>query len=313
MDILSDSLNALKFTGSIYSKAEFSAPWGLRFDGLNGHSGFMFVVRGTCYVEFDGLDHQLTLTGGDFIMAPKAPGYVFKSGDDADLTHISDFSAQTDEDGVIRAGGGGAKTTVIMGCITFDTMAKNPLLDSLPDFIYVKSEQLESEPWLEMTLRLIVSEITGNKPGSSIAISRLTDLLFIHSLRFAIGQTKDCPRTIGFLKAISDPQIGAALSLIHEQPQAPWTVSTLADAANLSRSSFAAKFLALTGKTPLEYVTAWRMNKAQQLLKAGGQNLASIAQDVGYQSEAAFSKAFRRETGVAPGSLRRRSDKVPVS
>jgi AraC-like DNA-binding protein len=305
MDILSDTLDSLQFTGSIYCKAEFSAPWGLRLDGANGHAGFIFVVRGSCYAAFDGHEQPLTLTGGDFIIAPKCPGYVFKSGDDAKIVPISQFPQASDEDKVVKFGGGGAMTTAIMGCITFDIKAKNPLVDSLPEYIYVKAEQLQTEPWLEMTLRLIVSEISGNKPGSLIAIRRLTDLLFIQSLRFAIGQSKDCPSTIGFLKALSDPQIGAALALIHEKPQAPWTVSTLADAANLSRSSFAVKFAALTGKTPLEYVTAWRMNKAQQLLKEGNQNLAGIAGEVGYQSEAAFSKAFRRETGLAPGSFRK--------
>ncbi|MDR3612142.1 MAG: AraC family transcriptional regulator [Candidatus Obscuribacterales bacterium] len=308
MDILSDTLDSLQFTGSIYCKAEFTAPWGLRFDGANGHAGFIFVVRGSCYADFDGLGHSLTLTGGDFIMVPKCSGYVFKSGNDAEIVPISQFPQPGDDEKVIKFGGGGAMTTAIMGCITFDTMAKNPLVDSLPEYIYVKAEQLQSEPWLEMTLRLIVSEISGNKPGSIIAISRLTDLLFIHTLRFSIGQSKDCPSTIGFLKAISDPQIGLALALIHEKPQAPWTVSSLAEAANLSRSSFAVKFAALTGKTPLEYVTSWRMNKAQQLLKEGSQNLAKIAVDVGYQSEAAFSKAFRRETGLAPGSFRRQND-----
>jgi hypothetical protein len=119
----------------------------------------------------------------------------------------------------------------------------------LPAYIYVKAEQLQSEPWLEMTLRLIVSEISGNKPGSIIGIRRLMDLLFIHTLRFSIGLSKDCPSTIGFLKAISDPQIGLALALIHEKTQAPWTVSTLAEATNLSRSSFAVKFAALTCAT----------------------------------------------------------------
>jgi AraC-like DNA-binding protein len=157
----------------------------------------------------------------------------------------------------------------------------------------VKAEQLEAEPALETTLRLIVSEISGHKPGSLIAVRRLTDLLFIQALRFMIGQSNVCANKTGLLKALLDPQIGGVLQRMHEKPEAPWTVSSLADAANMSRSSFAAKFAALTNKTPLEYLTCWRMNKAQQMLLNGNENLAKIAGQVGYQSEAAFSKAFR--------------------
>jgi transcriptional regulator GlxA family with amidase domain len=133
----------------------------------------------------------------------------------------------------------------------------------------------------------------------------LTDLLFIQAIRAHISQVKDCPNSTGWLKAVADPQIGRALNLIHENPQAPWTVASLADEVSMSRSSFAARFTELLEISPLSYVTSWRMQKAQEMLRQGADNLADIANRTGYQSEAAFRKAFKRETGQAPGSFRR--------
>ncbi len=146
----------------------------------------------------------------------------------------------------LKFGGGGALTSLIMGCFELDSIGKNPLLEGLPGVIYLKSEQLQSEPWLEKTLRSLASESAQNRPGSDILISRLTDVLFIQSIRAFISQIKGCPETTGWLKALSDPEIGnSALSLIHEKPEAPWTVATLASAVGMSRTSFATKFTSI--------------------------------------------------------------------
>jgi AraC-like DNA-binding protein len=205
---------------------------------------------------------------------------------------------------VIRHGGNGSATKLIMGCFDLDQNSSNPLLGSLPDFIYVKAEELQPDPWLEATLRYLAFECANERPGSSIAIARLTDVLFVQALRFYIAQQG--PDDCCWLNAIADPQIGRALSMIHENPQAPWTVASLASAVDMSRSSFAGKFSAMTKSTPLDYVTSWRMNKAKKLLAEGTENLSGIANLVGYQSEAAFSKAFKREFGQPPGVFRRR-------
>ena len=192
-----------------------------------------------------------------------------------------------------------------MGCFEFETSAKNPLVASLPELLYVKAEDLRSEPWLETTFQFLASEAATSRQGSDIVVSRLTDLLFIQAVRAHISDIKNCPKTNNFLKAIGDPQIGRALALIHENPQAPWTVASLADAVSMSRSSFAARFHELIDESPLSYVTSWRMQKAQELIRSGADNLAEIATLIGYQSEAAFRKAFKRETGSAPGVFKR--------
>ena len=138
-----------------------------------------------------------------------------------------------------------------------------------------------------------------------MVISRLTDLLFIQGVRAHISQIKKCPETTGWLKAIADPQIGQALSLIHASPEAPWTVASLATSVSMSRSSFAARFSQLMNTSPVDYVTSWRMQKAEELLRQGVVNPSEIAPLIGYQSEAAFRKAFKRETGQTPGNMRR--------
>jgi AraC family transcriptional regulator, alkane utilization regulator len=315
MDLLSDVLSSVHLKGTIYCQSELTAPWGLKFDGMQGHAGFFMVIRGGCYLEMDGVPGAITLAPGDLVMSPRCKGYSLRDSLNSAITPLMEVVADLPATNkILKFGGGGTLTTLVMGCFQFESGTKNPLICSLPEMLYIKAENLHSEPWLEMTLKFLASETATDKHGSTIAVSRLTDLLFIQAIRAFIGQVKDCPQSSGWLKAIADPQIGKALALIHEKSAAPWTVASLADAVGMSRSSFASKFNALTKTTPLEYVTSWRMQKAEELLALGEDNLSAIASTVGYQSESAFSKAFKRETGEAPGTFRRRVtlDSEPV-
>jgi AraC family transcriptional regulator, alkane utilization regulator len=315
MDLLSDVLSSVHLKGTIYCQSELTAPWGLKFDGTQGHAGFFMVIRGGCYLEMDGVPGAITLAPGDLVMSPRCKGYSLRDALNSAITPLMEVVADLPATNkILKFGGGGTLTTLVMGCFQFESGTKNPLICSLPEMLYIKAENLHSEPWLEMTLKFLASETATDKHGSTIAVSRLTDLLFIQAIRAFIAQVKDCPQSSGWLKAIADPQIGKALALIHEKAAAPWTVASLADAVGMSRSSFASKFNALTKTTPLEYVTSWRMQKAEELLALGEDNLSAIASTVGYQSESAFSKAFKRETGEAPGTFRRRVnlDSEPV-
>jgi AraC-like DNA-binding protein len=270
-----------------------------------GHTGFLMVVRGGCLLEIPGKD-PISMASGDLVLKRGESGYTIK--DHASSPAVSLFDLMTEENRASKLvihGGGGAQTQLVMGCFEFETSAKNPLVTSLPDLLYVKAEDLRSEPWLDTTFRFLAAEASANRQGSDIVVSRLTDLLFIQAVRAHISDIKNCPNTNNFLKAVSDPQIGRALTLIHENPQAPWTVASLADAVSMSRSSFAARFHELIDESPLSYVTSWRMQKAQELIRLGVDNLADIASQIGYQSEAAFRKAFKRETGLAPGIFKR--------
>ena len=151
---------------------------------------------------------------------------------------------------------------------------------------------------------MLASEMAVSAPGSELVVNRLADMLFIHSIRAHIGSRSEACKN-GLLRAIFDPQIGVALKAMHEKVERPWTVESLAAACGMSRSAFAVRFKDLVGETPLEYLTSWRMQKAATLLQKGDRKLIDVARSVGYDSDAAFSKAFKRVLSVPPRKFRR--------
>jgi AraC-like DNA-binding protein len=195
---------------------------------------------------------------------------------------------------------------VLMGCFAFDTRMNNPLVACLPGVIYLQAQHVQSEPWLDTTLRMLASEGSHNHPGADTFISRLTDMIFIQIMRAYITQIQDCSEAPSWLRALADEHIGAALNLMHAKPDAPWTVASLAHAVGLSRTSFAMKFTALVAQSPMSYLTSWRMQQAVHVMESGAENTAHMARLVGYTSEAAFAKAFKREMGEAPGAFKRK-------
>jgi AraC-like DNA-binding protein len=182
--------------------------------------------------------------------------------------------------------------------MSFDRASLRPITQLLPSFILIKAEQARTLA-LHDTMRALASEMAEQVPGSEIVANRLAEVLFIQILRAHIASGPE--RNKGWLRAIFDPQMGTALSAIHDSVDTPWTVESLAEAAGMSRSAFAARFKELLGQTPLEYVTEWRMQKAMQLLQQRDKKLIDVARSVGYESGAAFSKAFKRVVGINPG------------
>jgi len=307
MDSLSDVLNRARFKGTVYCVSEFTAPWGIRLPSHEGHAAFLVMLRGGCLVSVDGSAESRSLASGELILLPHGAGCAIQDHPNSSLMPIDQIIAAPAARGdVVRFGGGGALTSLIMGCFEFDTRVRNPLVESLPDVIYLKAQHLQSEPWLDSTLRMLASEGSQIRPGSDSLISRLTDMIFIQIIRAYITQIKDCTEAPSWLRALADDQIGAALNLIHERPGAPWTVASLAGAVGLSRTSFAVKFSALVANSPMGYLTSWRMQQAVNLMESSEDNMANIARSVGYTSEAAFAKAFKREMGGAPGAFKRR-------
>jgi AraC-like DNA-binding protein len=262
---------------------------------------FGMVSRGNCWLSVDGIPKPIPLTGGDcFLLAPRS-AFVLR---DNPRTHPKSFCeiAPKVPSNVIHYGGGGAPTTIISGLLSFDAVSLKPITQLLPSLILVKADQARTLA-LHTTLQLLASEMAEQAPGSEVAASRLAEVLFIQTLRAHIASgSEDCKR--GWLRAIFDPQIGAALCSIHENVNSPWTVESLAAAAGMSRSAFALRFKEMLGQTPLDYVTEWRMQKAMPLLQNADKKLVEIAHSVGYESDAAFSKAFKRVVGVAPREFR---------
>lgn len=195
-------------------------------------------------------------------------------------------------------------TSLMLGCFTLDENQRNPFVASLPDVIHLNSDHVASEVGLESTIRLLTTEVAGKGPGGDILVGRLSEAILVQIIRAYITQIKNCKETPGWLKAIADPQIGSALSLIHEKPEAPWTVASLAEAVNMSRTSFATRFASLVNATPIDYLTSWRMHKALVLLRDGDANVEYVGSAVGYTSRAAFAKAFKKEFGKSPGEFR---------
>jgi AraC-like DNA-binding protein len=317
VDPLTDIFKTMHVRAVIHSRLEATAPWGLmqsprQADGKTMHSAadtvspcelahFGMVARGNCWLSLDGVADPIPLTGGDcFLLAPGS-AYTLR---DSPRTRARSFCEVARPDGrnVIHYGGGGTPTTIISGWLCFDKPSLTPMTQLLPSLILIKAEQARSLA-LHTTMQLLASEMVEQAPGSEVVSNHLAEVLFIQALRAHIASASETLRQ-GWLHAIFDANIGAALKSLHANVNAPWTVESLAAAAGMSRSAFAARFKELLGQTPLEYVTEWRMQKAIEFLQQRDKKLVEVAQSVGYESDAAFSKAFKRIVGVTPGEYR---------
>jgi AraC-like DNA-binding protein len=317
VDPLADIFETMHVSAVVHSRLEATAPWGLMRAANEGTKStpagervspselahFGMISRGNCWLTVEGIPDSIPLTGGDCFLV--APGAAYTLGDNP-RTRARSFckAARPDSNKVIHYGGGGAPTTVISGFLSFDQASLRSVTQLLPKLILIKADQARDLA-LHATLQLLSSEMAGPAPGSEVVATRLAEILFIQALRVHIASgSEDCKQ--GWLRAIFDPQIGAALNSIHEAVNSPWTVESLAERAGMSRSAFAVRFKQLTGQTPLDYVTHWRMQKAIQLLHDGDRKLVDIAQSVGYQSDAAFSKTFKRTLGTSPREYQQR-------
>jgi AraC-like DNA-binding protein len=261
---------------------------------------FAMLSRGNCWLSVEGIAEPIPLTGGDCILLARGISFVLR---DSTRTRPSSAREIALSNNVARYGGGGAPTTIVCGSFSFDRASLKPITQLLPSFILIKADQARTLA-LHITMQALASEMAEQAPGSEVVATRLAEVLFIQVLRAHIASEPE--RNKGWLRAIFDPQIGTALSAIHDRVNTPWTVESLAEAAGMSRSAFAARFKELLGQTPLEYVTEWRMQKAVQLLKQRDKKLRDVSRSVGYESGAAFSKAFKRVVGASPGEYRKR-------
>jgi len=299
MDPLDDVFAAMRVRSALYARLEARAPWGLSLAGGEA-ARFGLVVRGSCLLEVDGQRGRVPLAAGDCYVLAHGTPYVLR---DAPRTPtVSCASVVRDNiGGVVELGGTGTPCTVLCGWFHFDADAARPLLDLLPVLLHVRMDQARAQA-LQGTLQLLAMETGEPGLGSGLVVSRLADILFVQAVRAhatAAGEGE-----AGWLGALADSRIGPALRAMHKDLGKPWTVDALADEARLSRSAFALRFRQRVGQSPLEYLTRWRMFKAGHLLRDRQAAVGEVAGAVGYESEAAFSKAFKRATGVAPGAWR---------
>ncbi len=317
MDVLTDVLDSVRMRSNVFGRMELTAPWGIRFDfGERAHPSFYVVSRGSCWLELDGIADPIPLAAGDFVLLPKGRPSVLRDRPESPAIPLeellADCAARRVEPGgmsgsslALRHGGGGAPTSLVSGCFSFEEGGTTPLIDALPPLIHVKGDEGSPVRWLESTLQFLAAEAASPVPGAETIRNRLADILFVQAIRAHLASTG--AGSAGWLKALGDEQIGAALRSIHERPAHPWTVDSLAEGVAMSRSAFADRFRQLVGVPPHGYVTRWRMHRASGLLRRGDTTIAAIARAVGYETESSFGKVFKRYTGIAPGEFRGRT------
>jgi AraC-like DNA-binding protein len=286
-----------------YCRSELGAPWAIELPPFEGCLSFHAVTAGGCWLSVEGIEDR-RLEAGDLALVPHGGGHTLSSEPGIPATRIEALPHDhvNDRYAILRHGGGGARTSLVCGVVRFDHAAAHHLVALLPRVIHVEASSSPRMEWIESTLHLMAAEAKELRPGGETVVTRLSDILVIQAIRSWIEETPEAQT--GWLGALSDHQIGGALALIHREPSRPWTVASLASEAAMSRSAFAARFTELVGESVMQYVARFRMHVARTWLEDEGGRVGEMAARLGYQSEAAFSRALKRFVGVSPGTVR---------
>ena len=322
MDALSETLRVVRLVGAIFIHGRFTAPWCYQSPHADMAAPllepsaervviFHMITEGECYVELEG-QPPTRLSAGDAVIFPQ--GHAHRMNSEPGLLPAS--GARLDEvlsrrPRLLAYGGGGATTRLICGYLACDARLARMLLAGLPPLVRVSVRGSNAGVWLEASLRYALAEARSPRPGGAGVLAKLAEVLFIEVLRLYMNDQAE-GRT-GWLAGVNDRIVGAALRSMHTRPAQPWTLEELARAAGTSRSVLAERFQQLVGSAPMQYLAQWRMLLATNLLCRSNAPLARIAEEVGYQTDTAFSRAFRREFGLPPAAWRRsRTSRVPV-
>ncbi len=297
MDILADVFAATRFGEATTAQFRPRLPWGIYYD-VQGKAGFHAVLRGSCWVVFEDDRAAVRLDAGDMLLVPHGWRHGLAGSPETPLVPFHEWWKASRA----LAPSAADETLIMCGAYPLDAEAPHPLLALLPQVIHIPSQAYAQANDVTAILRLLELESNAGRLGASAIRSRLLDALFMYAIRHWVESRPDEARS--WVEAMSDPSIGRAVALIHRRPHEEWTVDALAHEVALSRAAFSRRFTSTLGEPPLTYLTRWRMDMASRLLRETTQPLARIAASVGYQSEHAFSKAFRRERGVPPGHYR---------
>lgn len=307
VDPLGEALHFLRMSGTFYCRSELTAPWALALPPMPACLSFHVVVAGRCQLEVEG-ESLYTLQPGDLALVPHGEGHRLTSEPGVPAPRLDELRHErvSERYAILRHGGGGAATSLVCGAVRFEHPAAHHLVKLLPKVICVEASTSPQMDWMQSTLRLMAAEAKALRPGGETVITRLADILVIQAIRSWIEQ--DPAAQTGWLGALQDQQIGRAITLIHRDPAREWTLASLASEVAMSRSAFAARFTQLVGEPAMQYLARWRMHVAVTWLKEESTGLGEVATRLGYQSEAAFSRAFKRFMGVSPGAVRRGDD-----
>jgi len=317
MDVLSEVLRVVKLQGALFYNGEFSAPW-----CVNAHSSralarqfvagaehviiFHLLTEGRAFVHLESGERE-SLGPGDLVMIPHGDRHVMGNGGPVQAVNDENELA-----GVIkqklkvwRTGGGGEITKFVCGYMACDPELSKVFLSGLPSLFKVSIRNDASGRWLENSIRFSVDQAGESQAGGEAVLAKLSEVLFVETLRSYIAQLP--PEKTGWLAGARDPEVGKTLALMHRNPDRPWTVADLAREAGLSRSVLAERFRHYLGETPIAYLTRWRLQLGAQMLGSTNYSVAQIAAEVGYESEAAFNRAFKRDFSLPPARFRARS------
>lgn len=305
-DYLGEALHLLKLNGTFYCQSELSAPWGIEMPPFEDCLMMHIITAGHAWLKLDG-EPPIHVLQGSLVMLPHGRGHTITSDSGQAATPLFDIPAQhvSNRYDIMHFGGGGEITRATCCVARFDHIAGQQLIHHLPKVMIVNSWEEAEGSWLRSTLRYMAHEAQQLSPGGETVMSHLADILIIQAIRTWL--VKGPQVNTGWLAALRDKQIGRTLAAIHRNPEREWSVERLASMAGMSRSGFSARFTELLGEPAMRYLTRWRMQLARWQLKTSSDSMISVAERLGYQSEAAFSRAFKRVFGIAPGMVRKES------
>lgn len=300
MDPFDEVLGRMHVGSSLYAQFQLRAPWGMRLS-TGDQARLIVVARGNCWLRWEGSTAPIALdTGACLILKPDV---TFTLMDEPQREAGACQALLPAHDGcVIEHGGTGELTELFAGRFSFDAVAAEPLVAPMPALVHVPLGKEHAELVLA-TLTLMGKERTHGGLGAAFVVDRLTDALFVQAMRALFAES--CAFAPGWVTARSDRRVAKAIRAVHADLARSWTVVEMAREAGVSRSSFAAAFTSVVGESPLEYLTSWRLYRARVLLSSSDKTLSEIATDVGYESDTALSRAFKRKVGVPPGTFRR--------
>ena len=297
-DPLGEMLYLIRLNGALYCQSELTSPWGIEMPAMTGKMMFHIVLHGECWLNSG--DKSIQLSAGSLALLPSGLGHTISSDQHQNAVPLFDITIQqiSDRYELMEFGGGGDYTQLACGVISFDHVAGAKLIEQLPSQIHIPSAEAESNLQLSTTLQLLQAEAASLNTGGETVMAHLADIIVIQAIRHWLETAEEAQT--GWIAALKDPKIGKALSAMHEQPSEPWTVDSLASIAGMSRSGFTAKFTEQTGNSVKQYLTEWRMSLARMRLQHESLPLGQLAEELGYQSEAAFSRAYKRIMGESP-------------
>jgi AraC-like DNA-binding protein len=309
-DSFSEALHYLRMSGTFYCTAEYAAPWAVSLAPTGGEARFHVITAGHAWLQSARLGRRL-LQAGDLVLLPHGTGHELADDPSTPILPDSEIKAEYLSDcyGQFRYRHG-RDTRLVCVKARFEDPAAQRLVALLPEVIHVPASDSGALQSIQQTVEFIAQEARSLRPGGEAIIKRLADILLIQAIRW--WTERDSSTSVGWLGALRDRQVGRVLMLIHRYPAREWTIAALAQEVAMSRSALAARFKDLVGESVMRYIIGWRMHLAVTSLREGKVDIGQLAERMGYQSESAFSRAFKRYIGMAPGAVRKAMGAVPV-